>query len=60
MNFHRFTYKNSIWQLGDMRAGRRPFVAEPRLTLHLQGNQCHKTHQRQFRDDRCNGSGIKQ
>jgi len=45
MNSQLFTDKNSIWQLGNMRAGSERFVDKAGVTLFSQRDQCHRTHQ---------------
>jgi hypothetical protein len=57
---HPFTYKSSIWQLGDMCTRRRRFVDKDGVTPFSQRNQCHQTHQMPPDNDRHALTGINQ
>jgi hypothetical protein len=60
MNSHCFNQENSIWQLGDMRAGSERFVDKAGVTPSSQRNQRRRTHRGLPYEDRHTVTGIKQ
>lgn len=60
MNSLRFKQENSIWQLGDMRAGSKHFVNKAGGTPFFQRNQRHRTYQSLPWNDRHDATSIKQ
>lgn len=60
MNSHRSTYKNSIWQHGDMRAGRQRLFDKAGVRPFSQRNQYNRTLQGPTYNDRHDITGLKQ
>jgi len=60
MNSRRFNPENSIWHLGDMRAGSERFADKAGVMLLSQRNQRRRTHQSLPDNDQHAVTGIKQ